>query len=108
MNCCISAADTFMNILLKSKKTASYVADLSEWTKQREKARHFNTGIDLGAFWQPVTKHCHNLAAREPRFAVRFAFFYFSDDRYYFILTNVDHAGSNILPYGFFLISPVQ
>ena len=35
-----------MNILLQNKKTASYITDLSEWTKQRERAHHFETGIE--------------------------------------------------------------
>jgi hypothetical protein len=46
MNCCISAADTFMNILLQSKTTFGYITDLSTWTKQREKAHLFGSGIE--------------------------------------------------------------
>jgi len=46
MNCCITAADTFVNILLQSKKTFSYITDLSTWTKEREKAHLFDTGIE--------------------------------------------------------------
>ena len=46
MNCCITAADTFMNILLQNKKTLSYVTDLSTWTMQHEKAHLFETGIE--------------------------------------------------------------
>ena len=46
MNCCITAADTFMNILLQNKKTLSYVTDLSTWTMQHEKAHLFGTGIE--------------------------------------------------------------
>ena len=44
--CCITAADTFMNILLQNKKTLSYVTDLSKWTMQHEKAHSFGTGSD--------------------------------------------------------------
>jgi len=46
MNCCLIAADTFMNILLQNKKTQTYVTDLSTWTMQREKAHLFETGIE--------------------------------------------------------------
>ena len=35
-----------MNILLQSKKSFSYITDLSTWTKQREKAHSFETGIE--------------------------------------------------------------
>jgi hypothetical protein len=46
MNCCITAAETLMNILLQNKKTFRYLTDLFTWTKQREDAHAFETGID--------------------------------------------------------------
>lgn len=46
MNCCITAADTFMNILLQSKTTFGYITDLSTWSNQREKAHLFGSGIE--------------------------------------------------------------
>ena len=46
MNCCLTAADTGMNILLQNIKTLTYVTDLSMRTMQREKAHRFETGIE--------------------------------------------------------------
>jgi O-acetylhomoserine/O-acetylserine sulfhydrylase-like pyridoxal-dependent enzyme len=59
MNCCITAADTFMNILLQSKKTLSYITDLSTWTKQHEKAHLFETGIE--ALFFCFNRHLKNM-----------------------------------------------
>ena len=59
MNCCISAADTFMNILLQSKKSFSYITDLSAWTKKPEKAHHFETGIE--ALFFCFNRHLKNM-----------------------------------------------
>ena len=46
MNGGITAAATFMNILLQNTKTLTYVTDRSTWTMQREKAHLFETGIE--------------------------------------------------------------
>ena len=35
-----------MNILLQNKRTLSYVKSLSGWTKKREEARPFGTGLE--------------------------------------------------------------
>jgi hypothetical protein len=59
MNCCTTAADTFMNILLQSKKTLSYITDLSTWTKQHEKAHLFETGIE--ALFFCFNRHLKNM-----------------------------------------------
>ena len=59
MNCGITAADTFMNILLQNKKTLSYVTDLSTWTMQHEKARLFGTGIE--ALFFCFNRHLKNM-----------------------------------------------
>jgi hypothetical protein len=59
MNCCLSAADTFMNILLQNKKTQTYVTDLSTWTMQREKAHLFETGIE--ALFFCFNRHLKNM-----------------------------------------------
>ncbi len=59
MNCCITAADTSMNILLQNKKTLSYVADLSTSTMQREKAHLFETGIE--ALFFCFNRHLKNM-----------------------------------------------
>ena len=59
MSCCVSAADTFMNILLQNKKTFSYVTDLSTWTMQREKAHLFETGIE--ALFFCFNRHLRNM-----------------------------------------------
>jgi hypothetical protein len=59
MNCCITAADTSMNILLQNKRTFSYVTDLSTWTMQREKAHLFETGID--ALFFCFNRHLKNM-----------------------------------------------
>ena len=48
-----------MNILLQSKRTTSYVTDLSEWTKQREEAHHFETGIQ--ALFFCFNRHLKNM-----------------------------------------------
>jgi len=59
MKRCITAADTFMNILLQNKKTLTYVTDLSTWTMQREKAHLFETGID--ALFFCFNRHLKNV-----------------------------------------------
>ena len=59
MNCCVTAADTFMNILLQNKKTFSYLTDLSTWTMQREKAHLFETGIQ--ALFFCFNRHLKNM-----------------------------------------------
>jgi O-acetylhomoserine/O-acetylserine sulfhydrylase-like pyridoxal-dependent enzyme len=59
MNCCLTAADTFMNILLQNKKTQTYVTDLSAWTMQREKAHLFETGIE--ALFFCFNRHLKNM-----------------------------------------------
>ena len=59
MKCCITAADTFMNILLQNKKTLTYVTDLSTWTMEREKAHLFETGID--ALFFCFNRHLKNV-----------------------------------------------
>lgn len=59
MNCCISAADTSMNILLQNKKTLTYVTDFSTWTMQREKAHLFGTGIE--ALFFCFNRHLKNM-----------------------------------------------
>jgi O-acetylhomoserine/O-acetylserine sulfhydrylase-like pyridoxal-dependent enzyme len=59
MNCCITAADTFMNILLQNKKTLTYVTDLSTQTMQREKAHLFETGIE--ALFFCFNRHLKNM-----------------------------------------------
>ena len=59
MNCCITAADTSMNILLQNKKTLTYVTDLSMWTMQREKAHLFETGIE--ALFFCFNRHLKNM-----------------------------------------------
>ena len=59
MNCCITAADTFVNILLQNKKTFSYVRDCSTWTTQREKAHLFETGLE--AFFFCLNHHLKNV-----------------------------------------------
>jgi hypothetical protein len=46
MNCCITAANTSMNILLQNRKTLTYVTDLPTGTMRREKAHQFETGIE--------------------------------------------------------------
>jgi hypothetical protein len=48
-----------MNILLQSKKTLSYITDLSTWTKQHEKARLFETGIE--ALFFCFNRHLKNM-----------------------------------------------
>ena len=48
-----------MNILLQNKKTAGYITDLSEWTNQREKAHHFETGIQ--ALFFCFNRHLKNM-----------------------------------------------
>ena len=59
MNCGITAADPFMNILLQNKRTFSYVKDLSTWTMQREKAYLFETGIE--ALFFCFNRHLKNM-----------------------------------------------
>ena len=59
MNCCITAADTSMNILLQNKKTFGYVTDLSSWSTQREKAHLFETGIE--ALFFCLRRHLKNM-----------------------------------------------
>jgi hypothetical protein len=59
INCCLTAADTFVNILLQNRKTSSYVTDLSTWTMQREKARLFVTGIE--ALFYCFNRHLSNM-----------------------------------------------
>jgi hypothetical protein len=48
-----------MNILLQSKKTLSYITDLSTWTKQHEKAHLFETGIE--ALFFCFNRHLKNM-----------------------------------------------
>jgi hypothetical protein len=59
MNCCITAAGTFMNILLQNKTTLAYVTDLSTQTMQREKAHLFGTGIE--ALFYCFNRHLKNM-----------------------------------------------
>ena len=59
MNCCITAAVTFMNILLQNKKTLTYVTDVSTWTTQHEKAQLFGTGIE--ALFFCFNRHLKNM-----------------------------------------------
>jgi hypothetical protein len=35
-----------MNVLLQNKRSLNYVKGLSAWTKEREKARVFGTGLE--------------------------------------------------------------
>jgi hypothetical protein len=66
----MSAADTFMNILLQNKKTLSYVTAPSKWTMQLEKAHSFGTGIE--ALFYCFNRHLKNMQIRgefvDPRF----------------------------------------
>ena len=48
-----------MNILLQSKKSFSYITDLATWTKQREQAHSFETGID--ALFFCFNRHLKNM-----------------------------------------------
>jgi hypothetical protein len=48
-----------MNILLQNKKTLSYVTDLSTWSRQREKAHLFETGIE--ALFLCFNRHLLNM-----------------------------------------------
>ena len=48
-----------MKILLQNKKTFSYVTDLSTWTRQREKAHLFETGIE--AIFFCLNHHLKNM-----------------------------------------------
>ncbi|SPE60392.1 hypothetical protein SBV1_410081 [Verrucomicrobia bacterium] len=48
-----------MNILLQNKTTFSYVTDLSTWTRQREKAHMFETGLD--ALFFCFNRHLKNV-----------------------------------------------
>ena len=50
MKCCLTAADTAMNILLQNKKTRTYITDHSTSTMQRERAHLFETGIEALLF----------------------------------------------------------
>ena len=59
MKCCISAADTFVNILLQNKKTLAFVTDLSTQTIQHEKAHLFGTGIE--ALFFCFNRHLKNM-----------------------------------------------
>jgi O-acetylhomoserine/O-acetylserine sulfhydrylase-like pyridoxal-dependent enzyme len=59
MNCCITAADTFMNILLQNKTTLAYVTDFSTQTMQHEKAHLFGTGIE--ALFYCFNRHLKNM-----------------------------------------------
>jgi hypothetical protein len=59
MNCCLTAADISMNILLQNKKTLTYITDLSKPTMQREKAHRFETGIE--ALFFCFNRHLKNM-----------------------------------------------
>jgi hypothetical protein len=48
-----------MNIVLQNKKTLSYVTDLSTWTRCREKAHPFGTGIE--ALFYCFDRHLKNM-----------------------------------------------
>jgi hypothetical protein len=48
-----------MNIVLQNKKTLTYVTDLSTWTRQREKAHLFETGIE--ALFFCFNRHLKNM-----------------------------------------------
>src|SRR5512137_2911373 len=70
--CCITAADTFMNILLQNRKTLTYVTDLSTWTIQHEKAHCFGTGIE--ALFFCFNRHLKNMQILGEFVNVRFNF----------------------------------
>jgi hypothetical protein len=59
MNCCITAAERFMNILLQNKRTLDYVKGLTDWTTKREKARVFETGLE--ALFFCFNRHITNM-----------------------------------------------
>ena len=59
MNCCLTAANKSVNILLQSKKTHSFVTDFSTWTMQHEQASHFETGIE--ALFFCLNNHLKNM-----------------------------------------------
>jgi hypothetical protein len=63
---CVTAAEMLMNILLQNKKTLSYLTDRFTWTKQREKARAFETGIEALLF-------CLNRHPKNPQILWEFA-----------------------------------
>ena len=59
MNCCITAAERSMNVLLQNKSTLNYVKGLSDWTTKREKARVFETGLE--ALFFCFNRHITNM-----------------------------------------------
>jgi hypothetical protein len=56
---CISAAETYMNILLQNKRTLNYVEGVTGWTTKHEKARVFGTGIE--ALFFCFNRHIKNM-----------------------------------------------
>jgi hypothetical protein len=70
MNCCITAAERSMNVLLQNKSTLNYVKGLSGWTTKHdkglsgwttkhEKARVFETGLE--ALFFCFNRHIANM-----------------------------------------------
>ena len=59
MNCCTTAAERCMNVLLQNKSTLNYVQGLSGWTTKHEKARVFETGLE--ALFFCFNRHITNM-----------------------------------------------
>ena len=59
MNCCISAAERSMNILLQNKRTLNYVEGPSGWTTKHDRARVFGTGLE--ALFFCFNRHIANM-----------------------------------------------
>jgi len=70
-----------MNILLQNEKTSKYVHGTSGWTQDREKARHFLTGLEAMFF-------CFNRRERNMRIVGEFP-----DTRMNFVLQVIDLRG---------------
>lgn len=59
MNCCITAAERYMDVLLQNKSTLNYVKGLSGWTTKRKEAHVFETGLD--ALFFCFNRHITNM-----------------------------------------------